>query len=187
MFRGQKLLMYRSSPGEKPPSPSENEEGLDDALQHLKKKGKHPRGMVHPLSLDWIMFSPCRNYWGKEEITGWGASRGVQSPRPAQLPVLFRFSPPLGCMQATAAWVLPPGKSLPFTGIYPTPSARGHLGEEGMLVLLGRRPFSQSSGVFYRDMQRIFICIALHSLVVPNLLQAEKMILGSAKLLVQSW
>lgn len=143
--------------------------------------------MVHPLSPDWIMFPPCRNYWGYEEITGWGASRGVQSPRPAQLPVLLPFFPPLGCMQATAAWVLPPGKSLPFAGIYPTPSAWGHLGEEGMLVLLGRRPFSQSSGVSYRVMQRIFICIALLSLLVPNLLQAEKMILGSGKLLVQSW
>lgn len=163
MFRGQKLLMYRSSPGGKPPSPPENEEGLDDTLQHLKKKEKHPWGMVHPLSLDWIMFPPCRNSWGKEEITGWGASRGVQSPRPAQLPVLFPFSPPLGCMQATAAWVLPPGKSLPFTGIYPTPSARGAPGGGRDVGAVGKETIFSIKRCFLQGYAKDFYlyCFAL--------------------------
>jgi len=76
------------------------------------------------------------------------------------------------------------GKILPFTGIHPT-LRREHRGPEGLSAPWGRRAFSQPRSASYWVMQRIFTCVALHSCVVPNLLQAENMIPGSGKLLVQ--
>lgn len=64
------------------------------------------------------------------------------------------------------------------------PSSGPHAGHSGTG---GSRSFSQPSNAAYRVMQRIAICVALHSLVVPNLLQEGNMTLDSGKLLVQSW